>query len=219
MVVAIVALLFYSGVSLFFPLVIVELLRSVLSQTDMGPLNNMTLALIGLFLLQSAGTFIQSYNLTYIGERVVLDLRTALYRQLQALSLDFYANRRGGEIVAHFQRFDQSTTVLTTNIARCSASLRRCWCGGHRLCSIGDLVRPDPAPVLIAVAVVWPPSRDWHARADELANATVAVEGLQGIRVVRASHGRLRDQSYNSAIRRTFLASIRLALFRAAFAR
>jgi subfamily B ATP-binding cassette protein MsbA len=225
MVIAILALFFYSGVGLIFPLVIVELLRSVLSQSDMGPLNNITLALIGLFLLQSAGTFVQSYNLTYIGERIVLDLRTALYRQLQALSLDFYANRRVGEIVSRISSdVTQVRTVLTTNIAQLL---------GQTVSLIGSVAivfALNPrltlfilvlAPVLIALAVIFgrPLQRLSTHVQDELANATVAVEeSLQGIRVVKSfTREDYEISRYDSAMRRTFLASIRLAVFRAGF--
>src|SRR5262245_29327361 len=88
MVVAILALGFYSIVGLAFPLIIVQLLESVLKHKDFGQLNNIAAGLVGLFLFQSAVSFLQGYNLTYIGERIVLDLRTSLYKHLQALSLD-----------------------------------------------------------------------------------------------------------------------------------
>src|SRR4051812_12741357 len=86
LIAALLALVFYSAIGLAFPLVIIQLLTSVLNQKDPSQLNNLALGLIGLFLLQSAATFLQSYNLTYIGERIILDLRTALFSHLQSLS-------------------------------------------------------------------------------------------------------------------------------------
>src|SRR5271165_5411819 len=94
MVVAILALAFYSAVGLIFPLVIVQLLDSVLKQQNFDQLNRLAGALIGLFLAQSVLSFIQSYNLTFMGERIVFDLRTKLYSHLHELSLDFYTQRR-----------------------------------------------------------------------------------------------------------------------------
>src|SRR5678815_706022 len=77
-----------------------RLLDSVTQVKSYGSLNGLALLLVGLFLVQAAFSFVQSYLLTYVGERIVYDLRTSLYNHLQRLSLDFYAVRRVGEIVS-----------------------------------------------------------------------------------------------------------------------
>src|SRR5262245_31495207 len=97
MALAILALLVSSGLGLAFPLVIVRLLDSVTQAKSYGSLNTLAAMLVGLFLLQAAFSFVQTYLLTYIGEHIVYDLRTSLYNHLQRLSLDFYATRRVGE--------------------------------------------------------------------------------------------------------------------------
>jgi subfamily B ATP-binding cassette protein MsbA len=91
MVLAILALLLSTGFGLAFPAVIVRLLDTVTRLHQLGPLNRLAGLLIAIFLLQAIFNFLQSYLLTYIGERIVLDLRTGLYTHLQELSLDFYA--------------------------------------------------------------------------------------------------------------------------------
>src|SRR5260221_7629055 len=119
MVLAIVALVASSLIGLLFPLIIVQLLNTVLKQHDLTQLNGLTAALVGLFFVSAAFNFFQSYSLTYIGERIILDLRTSLYRHLQALSLDFYANRRVGEIVSRLSSdVTQVRSVLTNNITQ-----------------------------------------------------------------------------------------------------
>ncbi len=117
MALAILALLLSSGLGLAFPLVIVRLLESVTQVKSYGSLNGLALLLVGLFLVQAAFSFVQSYLLTYVGERIVYDLRTSLYNHLQRLSLDFYAVRRVGEIVSRLSSdVTQMRTMLTTNI-------------------------------------------------------------------------------------------------------
>ncbi len=117
MALAMLALLFSSGFGLAFPLVIVRLLDSVTKAKDFGPLNLLAGVLVAMFLLQSAFTFVQSYLLSYIGERIVYDLRTSLYRHLQALSLDFYATRRVGDLVSRLSSdVTQMRTMLTSNL-------------------------------------------------------------------------------------------------------
>ena len=76
MALAILALLLSSGFGLAFPLVIVRLLDSVTKAKSFAPLNNLAFLLVGIFLLQAAFSFFQSYLLAYIGEHIVYDLRT-----------------------------------------------------------------------------------------------------------------------------------------------
>ncbi len=116
MALAILALLVSSGFGLAFPLVIVRLLDSVTKAKSFAPLNNLAFLLGGIFLLQAVFSFFQSYLLAYIGEHIVYDLRTSLYDHLQKLSLDFYANRRVGDMVSRLSSdVTQMRTMLTSN--------------------------------------------------------------------------------------------------------
>lgn len=225
MALAIVALAVTSGMSLAFPLVIVRLLDSVLKQHDLTQLNLLAGVLVGLFFLQAAFTFFQSYSLNYVGEWIILDLRTELYKHLQFLSLDFYANRRVGEIVSRISSdVTQVRSVLTNNITQLLSSV---------VLLIGSVVIVfylNPrlvgfvlvlALVVVGVAVVF--GRSFQGLStkvqDELANGTVAVEeGLQGIRVVKSfAREGYEVERYNNAMQRTLRASLRLAVFRSAF--
>src|SRR5258708_38782050 len=76
MFLAIIALVFYSAAGLVFPLIIGSLLGSVVGQKDFGQLNTIALGLVALFLFQAAGSFVQSYTLTFTRERTFLHLRT-----------------------------------------------------------------------------------------------------------------------------------------------
>lgn len=57
------------------------------------------LALI-IFALKSIFDFGKSYLSGYIGERVIADIRGQLYTHLQGLSLDFFSERRTGQIIS-----------------------------------------------------------------------------------------------------------------------
>src|SRR5690242_1279987 len=74
MSIALLALLASSGFGLAFPLVIVQLLDSVTGAKSFGPLNQLALLLVGIFLLQAGFTSVQSYLLSYVGEHIVYDL-------------------------------------------------------------------------------------------------------------------------------------------------
>ena len=222
---ALLALLASSGFGLAFPLVIVRLLDSVTKAKDFGPLNNLALLLIGIFLLQALFTSVQSYLLSFIGEHIVYDLRTSLYTQLQKLSLSFYSSRRVGDIVSRLSSdVTQMRTMLTSNLTGFLSQI---------VTLIGSIVIVLTmntrltlfilalVPVLIAVAGVFGSRLEKASTTiqDELADSTVvAEEGLQGIRVVK-SFGREEYEvsRYSNAMEKTFQASLRMAVYSSAF--
>jgi ATP-binding cassette, subfamily B, bacterial MsbA len=225
MAIAILALVIGSGAGLVFPLVIIQLLDSVLKQQDFNMLNNLALGLIALFLFQSAITFVQSYTLTYIGERIIVDLRTSLYKHLQYLSLDFFANRRVGELVSRISSdVTQVRGVLTNNITQLLSQL---------LGLVGSIVivfLMNPrltvfilvlVPALAGIAAVFGRSFQGLSTKVQDANAdsTVAVEeGLQGIRVVKSFTREEHEITrYNGAVKDAFNLSMRLAVLRSLF--
>src|SRR5258708_4914797 len=225
MFLAIIALVFYSAAGLVFPLIIGSLLGSVVGQKDFGQLNTIALGLVALFLFQAAVSFVQSYNLTFIGERIVLDLRTTLYEHLHALSLDFYANRRVGELVSRIANdVTQVRSVLTNNITQLLTNI---------ISLIGSIIivfALDPrltlfilvlVPILMVVGILFGRSFQGLSTqvADATASATVAVEeGLQGIRVVKSfTREQYEVSRYNASIRTAFDLSMRLAILRSIF--
>ena len=226
MVLALIALLISSGLGLAFPLLIVRLLDSVTQAQSAGPLNLLAGALIGLFLLQSAFSFIQSYFLNFVGERVVYDLRTSLYAHLQKLSLDFYAARRVGEIVSRLSSdVTQMRGLLTTNVATALSQIVSLIGSIIIVVSLNanlTLFIVALMPVLLGVAFVFGRRIQKVSTGvqDQLADSTVvAEESLQGIRIVK-SFGRERYETerYNTAMEKTFLASLKMAVFNSAFA-
>ncbi|MFN8531013.1 MAG: ABC transporter transmembrane domain-containing protein [Anaerolineae bacterium] len=100
MIIAGVALLFSSALSLVFPFVIQNVIDSVLVQGNTALLDQITIALLIIFAIRSVTTLIENYQLGYIGEHIVVDLRLDLYRHLQQLSLRFFTNTRVGELIS-----------------------------------------------------------------------------------------------------------------------
>jgi subfamily B ATP-binding cassette protein MsbA len=225
MALASLALLISSGFGLAFPLVIVRLLDSVTKANNFGLLNTLALLLVGIFLVQAAFSALQSYLLAYIGEHIVYDLRTSLYSHLQKLSLDFYAVRRVGDVVSRLSSdVTQMRTMLTTNITSLLSQV---------LTLVGSIVIVLTLntrftlfilallPVILLVAFTFGKriQRGSTRVQDQLADSTiVAEEGLQGIRVVK-SFGReaYETQRYESAMEKTFRASLQMAVYNSMF--
>ena len=225
MALAMLALLIASGFGLAFPLVIVRLLQSVTQTKSFGPLNLLAGILVGLFLLQSLFTFFQSYLLAYIGERIVYDLRTSLYRHLQQLSLDFYATRRVGDLVSRLSSdVTKMQSMLTNNLTSLFSQVIGLVGSVVILLTLNarlTLFILALVPLLVAIGFLF--GRAIRKRStkiqDELAGSTVvAEEGLQGIRVVK-SFGREEYESrrYDAAMEKTFRASVKMAVLNSAF--
>lgn len=225
MALVVAALLLASAIGLVFPLVVVRLLENVLHQPRLAPLNQLTAGLIGLFLVQSAASFVQSYYSSYIGERIALDVRAALYRHLHRLSLDFYADRRTGELVSRLSS-DATLlrTVLTSNLTVLlsqSVSLIGAVAIVFALNTRLTLFILALVPLATGLAVVF--GRRFQTLSievqDSLAAATVAAEeGLSGMRVVKSfAREEYEAGRYGQALGSTFALTLRLAAFSASF--
>jgi subfamily B ATP-binding cassette protein MsbA len=223
--VAIVGLLIAAATSLVFPTVIQNVVDSVLEERNRDLLDTITLALLGVFVLRSIAEFIQNYNIAYIGERIVTDLRQQLYSHLQTLSLSFFTERRVGELVS---RIASDVTVMRTALTNNLASLL-----GTVITLVGALVLMVAlnwrltlfivvlVPILVLVGFAF---GYWLRRIstevqDEIAGATViSEEVLQNIREVKSfAREPYEIQRYNVAVNRAFQAALRLLRVRSIF--
>jgi subfamily B ATP-binding cassette protein MsbA len=225
MTMAILALLISSGFGLAFPLVIVRLLDSVTKAASFAPLNNLAFLLAGIFLLQAAFSFVQSYLLAYIGEHIVYDLRTSLYGHLQQLSLDFYANRRVGDVISRLSSdVTQMRTMLTNNLTTLLSSIVTLVGAIVIVLTLNArltlfIIALIPAVLIVAFLFGSRIQKGSTHVQDQLADSTiVAEEGLQGIRVVK-SFGRetYETRRYDTAMEKTFQASLQMAVYNSAF--
>lgn len=225
MALAIVALFISSGLGLSFPLVIVRLLDTATQVHTYSALNMLAGVLVVIFLLQAGFNFLQSYMLSSVGERIVYDLRTALYRHLQRLSLDFYATRRVGEIVSRLSSdVTQMRTMLTTNITMLLSQLVNLVGAVTIVLMLNAqltlfILASAPVLVLVAFLVGRRIQRASTRIQDELADATVvAEEGLQGVRIVKSfAREDYETDRYDTAMTHTLHASLRMALYNALF--
>lgn len=97
---AIALTLLSTAVGLVVPLGLQGLLDSVFEAENATRLNQLTVALLGLFAIQAVLGFGGSYLMEWTGERVVTDLRRRLYEHLHSLGFRFFADQRTGEITS-----------------------------------------------------------------------------------------------------------------------
>ena len=83
---------------------------------NMFLLNLSALAVIGLYLIKGIFNYGQDYLAYLVSSKVIIDLRTKLYRHFQSHSLDFYNRWNSGELISRIMNDIASlqTTILTT---------------------------------------------------------------------------------------------------------
>ena len=223
--IAVVSLLFGTALGLVFPWIIQTLVDTVLTSHDRQQLNRITLFLLATFLLRSIFTYFQVYYLTYVGERIVADLREQLYRHLHRLSLKFYADRRIGELVS---RLSSDVTLVRTALTNNVASVL-----SQSLTFIGSLILMLVlnwrlslfilvlAPlVVISASIFGSRLRKLSTEVqDRLADSTAqAQEALNAVRVVKAfNRENYETERYQEQVEKTFAATLRMTVIRAAF--
>lgn len=99
--VAIVCILVAASANLYVPWIIKDVIDGVLASKDMAMLNTITAGIVVVFLVRGIFFYGQTYLMSYIGQKVIIDIREAVYRHLQRLSLSYYEKRQTGAIMSH----------------------------------------------------------------------------------------------------------------------
>lgn len=225
MALALLALLVSSLLSLVFPAVIQRVVDSVLVAGDVRLLDQITLLLLVVFMIRSASSLIEVYNLNYVGERIVVDIRLQLYRHLQDLSLGFFLQLRVGELVS---RLSSDVTIMRTVLTNNINTLLQ-----QSLIMIGSvaimlvlnwrltLFILVLTPVIVALGAgfgILLRRTSTQIQDDLAAATTVADEVFQNIREVKSFVREPYEiERYGAAIARAFRAALRLLRIRAAF--
>lgn len=100
MIAAVVCIVLAAGGNLAVPWIIKDVIDQVLINKDMVMLNIIAAGILLIFFLRGIFFFGQTYLMSYIGQRVIIDIREAVYRQLQRLSLAYFDKRQTGAIMS-----------------------------------------------------------------------------------------------------------------------
>ncbi len=150
-------------------------------------------AIILLYVVKGIAYYGQSYFMAYIGQRVILDLRNAIYERLTDQSLGFFAHRKTGELMA---RISYDVTLVQAAVSTSVTALMRD--SMSIIFLLGVVFYQDWLLALIAIAVfpviIYPITRfgrkmrhatfDGQVAMGEL--SSLVEETVGGIRVVKA---------------------------------
>lgn len=170
-----------------------ELIDSGFSNGDAAALDRALVMLLGLSVIMAVGTFVRFYLVSWLGERVVADLRQAVFKRVLALDIGFFETTKTGEVLS---RLTTDTTLLQSVIGSSASIALR-----NALNLIGGLVMlfvTNPqltALVLLLVPVVVVPIMFFGRRVRKLSRASqdrvagvgaFAEESINAIRTVQA---------------------------------
>lgn len=168
-------------------------------------LNQGLLMLIGIILVISGGTFVRFYYISWIGERVVADIRSAVFDHVLEQSPGFFETTKTGEILS---RLTTDTSLLQQVIgSSLSIALRN---GFALVGGVSMLIITNPRltglVALVVPAVIVPII--WYGRKvrklsresqDRVADVgSYAEENLNAIRTVQAFVHEDRDRAFFS---------------------
>ena len=212
------AVLVQTGATLAMPYLVKVAIDQGVTPRDLAVLNRVALAYLVLAGVQFLAGRVEVQTVARAGQRVLLSVRTRLFRHLQTLSLDFYERERTGRLVARMTSdIDAMSDLVTDGLVTLVTALIT-MVGVAVILVVMDwqlaLATLVVAPLIGLAASFW---RRWSADAYRQVRETHSVvtvqlqESLAGVRAIqsfrreRASAGNLREANHaeRAAHRRT----------------
>jgi ATP-binding cassette, subfamily B, bacterial len=115
-------IIFSSGLSMVSPFLLKSVLDNGIFKHETTLLTELVAGMIGIAIATSAFSVWQTYMSNVVGQRVMHDLRAAVYRRLQRMSLAFFTRTRTGEVQSRIANdiggLDAVVTTTATTIAQ-----------------------------------------------------------------------------------------------------
>lgn len=108
-VLAMVALCAASAINLVYPWAARQVVDIGLKQANTGSLDQILVLMVGVFVVNAGLVWFRHYSLSWLGERVVADLRVLVFDRVLTLPLAWFHDRRSGELVG---RLASDVTVV-----------------------------------------------------------------------------------------------------------
>ena len=210
--IALGALLVGAGLGLVYPWYFGQLLGDAFAEQDAASLNRNTVVLVVVFALGSIFVFIRHYLMSWVGERVVADLRREVHRHLLTMTQRYFHENRTGELLS--RQSDDATRLQSVIGQDLSLALRNILTliGGIVMLLIVSprltLAMLSVVPPLIIAANLWGRVIRRLARQaqDQLAQASGQLqESLAAVDTVQSfTREGFEAQRYSGGIERAF---------------
>lgn len=87
--------------NLYIPWIIKDMIDEVLADKNGTMLNWIAASIITIFIVRGLFWYGQNYLMSYVGQSVIIDIRAAVFKKLQRLSVSFYDKNKTGTIMSY----------------------------------------------------------------------------------------------------------------------
>lgn len=101
LVLAVICIVIAAGCNLYLPWIIKDMIDDVLVAKDMETMKWICIGVIVVFLIRGVFYFGQTYLVSYVGQRVIMDVRIQLFRKFQRTSTAYYDKHQTGSIMSY----------------------------------------------------------------------------------------------------------------------
>ncbi len=220
---ALTFLLVAASAFIYFPIVIGDLVDEGFSIENPAQINQYVLAFVAVALVMGVAGAVRYFFVTWIGERVVADLRSDVYRHITSLSPAFFEITKTGEVLS---RLTTDTTLIQTVVgSTVSIALRSTIQGIGVFVMLfvtsvyltGITLLAVPVLVVVAIALGRRLRRLSRYSQDRVADTSAyAGESLNAIQTVQAfTHESVDREEYDAAVEEAFHVAIRRVIARA----
>ncbi len=114
--VAIIAMVATAATEAGFPALLKPLLDGSFVEKDPATIQLMPLLIVGIILLRGLSAFASSYAMSWVANKMVMDLRDAMFKRLVTLPTRFYDERASGNLIASIAFNVTSVTEAGTTV-------------------------------------------------------------------------------------------------------
>jgi ATP-binding cassette subfamily B protein len=224
MVAALAALLVASVAMLSLPVAIRQLIDHGLATKDAGAINRYFFGFLAAAVVYGGFAALRFYLVTWLGERVVADLRTAVYRRVVRMDPLFFETTRVGEVLSRLTT--DTTLVQAISGVNLSIILRSVLSLIGALVMLGLTSAKLMGVILVMIPIIVVPLIVVGRRVRGLSRASqdriadtsgLAGETLNAIQTVQAfTLEELQSERYRNAVEDSFATAVRRTRVRAA---
>ncbi|MDD3114384.1 MAG: lipid A export permease/ATP-binding protein MsbA [Anaerovibrio sp.] len=98
---AVVCIIMAAAANLYLPWIIKDMIDDVLMSKDMVMLNMIAAGILIVMFTRGVFYYGQSYLVSYVGQRVIIDVRSVLFRKFQKMPLSYYDRQQTGTVMSY----------------------------------------------------------------------------------------------------------------------
>ncbi len=186
------AVMVYTGTVVALPWMIAKIIDEYVREGDLSGLNVVVLIFVGVALIQYGSQYVHLRTMSFVGQRVLFDLRVGLFSHLQGLSMRFYNRNEVGRVmsrvqndVSQLQEFLSIVIITIADVLSLTGIITAMMLMNARLA----VVTLSVIPVLVVIMVIW---QKFAQRAFMRARRAISVvngslqENISGVRVIQS---------------------------------